>query len=142
MADRKAELEKKRKKLEELKRAREQNKLQSKDKEVNSSVSFLIRVIESLFLQVVQTKTDHLAKEREDVNKLVTDLIGGSVLSSPPSAVTAGHTPSSAASRTPEQTPPTKSAPQVSAGRSRQVKLVVDQLAAVNIRPKVSSTTL
>ena len=38
MADRKAELEKKRKKLEELKRAREQNKLQSKDKEVISSV--------------------------------------------------------------------------------------------------------
>lgn len=36
MADRKAELEKKRKKLEELKRAREQNKLQAKDKEVNS----------------------------------------------------------------------------------------------------------
>lgn len=34
MADRKAELEKKRKKLEELKRAREQNKLQAKDKEV------------------------------------------------------------------------------------------------------------
>lgn len=34
MADRKAELEKKRKKLEELKRAREQNKLQTKDKEV------------------------------------------------------------------------------------------------------------
>ena len=34
MADRKAELEKKRKKLEELKRAREQNKQQAKDKEV------------------------------------------------------------------------------------------------------------
>lgn len=36
MADRKAELEKKRKKLEELKKAREQNKLQTKDKEVTS----------------------------------------------------------------------------------------------------------
>lgn len=36
MADRKAELEKKRKKLEELKKAREQNKLQAKDKEVDS----------------------------------------------------------------------------------------------------------
>lgn len=34
MADRKAELEKKRRKLEELKKAREQNKLQAKDKEV------------------------------------------------------------------------------------------------------------
>lgn len=34
MADRKAELEKKRRKLEELKKAREQNKLQTKDKEV------------------------------------------------------------------------------------------------------------
>ena len=34
MADRKAELEKKRKKLEELKRARGQQKLQAKDKEV------------------------------------------------------------------------------------------------------------
>lgn len=39
MADRKAELEKKRKKLEELKKAREQNKLQTKDKEVASSLS-------------------------------------------------------------------------------------------------------
>ena len=34
MADRKAELDKKRKKLEELKRARELNKLQAKDREV------------------------------------------------------------------------------------------------------------
>lgn len=38
MADRKAELEKKRKKLEELKRARGQQKLQAKDKEVLASV--------------------------------------------------------------------------------------------------------
>ena len=38
MADRKAELEKKRKKLEELKKAREQNKLQAKDKEVASYI--------------------------------------------------------------------------------------------------------
>ena len=37
MADRKAELEKKRRKLEELKKARELNKLQSKDKEVSMS---------------------------------------------------------------------------------------------------------
>lgn len=89
-------------------------------------------------LQVVQIKTDHLAREREDVNKLVTDLIGGSVLSTPPTASAASPTP--AAHRTPEQTPPTKPAPQLSAGRSRQVKLVVDQLAAVNIRPKVVET--
>lgn len=85
-------------------------------------------------LQVVSMKTDHLAKEREDVNKLVTDLIGGSVLSSPPTAVA----PPSSAQRTPEKTTPTKPAQQVSAGRSRQVKLVVDQMASVNIRPKVS----
>jgi len=95
-----------------------------------------VSVLGTLALKVLTIKTDHLAKEREDVNKLVTDLIGGSALTSPPKAVSSAPPPSTA-QKSPVKTSPTKSPSQVSAGRSRQVKLVVDQLAPVNIRPKV-----
>lgn len=87
---------------------------------------------------VSPSKSDHLAREREDVNKLVTDLIGGSTSLSPTAAAVAAAvaTPTSL-QRSPEQATPTKPAQPVSAGPSRPIKLVVDQLAPVNIRPKV-----
>lgn len=120
MADRKAELEKKRKKLEELKRAREQNKLQAKDKEVSVSPG----------------KTDQREKEREDVNKLVSALIGTTSAAATAPAGGPAAAPPTAAQTTPQQITPTKAAVPGSAGRSKQVKLVLDQLASVNIRPK------
>ncbi len=81
------------------------------------------------------SNVETLAKEREDINKLVTDLIGGSSLAPPASNVA-----------TPSQenlTEPSKSIASVSsvmsAVSSRQkVKLVIDELAAINIRPKVT----
>ena len=80
-----------------------------------------------------------MAREREDVNKLVTDLIGGSASLTPTAAaVAAAAATPTALQRTPEHATPTKPAQQLSAGPSRPVKLVVDQLAPVNIRPKVS----
>ena len=53
--------------------------------------------------------------------------------SSPPK--TAVSAQPSAAQKTPEKTSPTKA--MVPAGQRRQLKLVMDQLAPVNIRPKV-----
>ncbi len=91
-----------------------------------------------LQLPVSPSKSDHLAREREDVNKLVTDLIGGSSLTPTAAAVAAASATPTALQRTPEHATPTKPAQQVSARPSRPVKLVVDQLAPVNIRPKVS----
>ena len=98
-------------------------------------------VISGWQMPVSPSKGDNLAREREDVNKLVTDLIGGSSLTPVSAAVAAAAaTPTAAQQRTPEHAAPPKSAQQLSKGPSRQVKvkLVVDQLASVNIRPKVS----
>lgn len=44
MADRKAELEKKRKKLEELKKARELKKLEAKDKVAETKYTFTVHI--------------------------------------------------------------------------------------------------
>lgn len=73
---------------------------------------------------------------RDAVYKLVDDLVGPGnaplpLVSSPPKPSVA-PLPS-----TPKQITPTKPAAQASAKHSRQVKLEVNQLAAVNIRPKV-----
>ena len=78
-----------------------------------------------------------LAREREDVNKLVSDLIGGTLSPSP------SHSPQTAKSKSPEPSP-------VSVGehegeekitptftQKKSVKLVKDTLAPINIKPKV-----
>jgi len=78
-----------------------------------------------------------LAREREDVNKLVSDLIGGTLSPSP------SHSPQMAKSKSPEPSP-------VSVGehdgeekitptftQKKSVKLVKDTLAPINIKPKV-----
>ena len=72
-------------------------------------------------------------KEREeDVYKLVSDLIGGGATPKSPTATPAPKQAGPAAApEQPKQTTP------ASSGRSKAVKLVVDQLAPVNIRPKV-----
>ena len=79
-----------------------------------------------------------MAREREDVNKLVKELIGGSGLTPTAAAVAAAAAPPANLQRTPEHVSPSKPAQKLSAGPGRQPKLVVDQLAPVNIRPKVS----
>jgi len=83
---------------------------------------------------VSASNVENLAKEREDINKLVTDLIGGG---------SSLATPSNASMVAPqEKLEPAKSAPGVvsvlsSASTRSRVKLVIDELAAINIRPKV-----
>ena len=80
-----------------------------------------------------------MAKEREDVNKLVSDLIGGGA--APASSSSKSPTPKAAAvGESPAKEPQKQSTIPGSVGRSRPVKhLVVDQLAPVNIRPRVST---
>ena len=68
----------------------------------------------------------------EDVYKLVSDLIGGGAAPTSPSP---SPTPKPTG---PTATEPPKQATPISGGRGRAPKLVVDQLAPVNIRPKVS----
>ena len=91
--------------------------------------------------QIPKAAPDPLAKEREDVNKLVSDLIGGGA--APASSSTKSPTPKAAAAvgDSPAKEPQKQSTtPGGSVGRSRPVKhLVVDQLAPVNIRPRVST---
>ena len=79
-----------------------------------------------------------MAKEREDVNKLVSDLIGGGAA---PASSSKSPTPKVAAvGDSPAKEPQKQSITPGSVGRSRPVKhLVVDQLAPVNIRPRVST---
>ena len=84
------------------------------------------------YIQV--SKPDHLARERVDVHTLVTDLIGESELSF---VSTEAALPSATIQKTPEPASSIKTSPSVTPGRSRPVKLVVDQLAPVNIQPKV-----
>ena len=93
-----------------------------------------------LFYQVTAAKTDHLAVEREDVNKLLADLIGGSGLSSQSSSSSVSAVPSSPP-KSPVKTTPAVGAVKGVASRSRKVKLNVDTLAQINIKPKVSLTT-
>ena len=84
-------------------------------------------------LQIPQ-KTEVPAKAREeDVYKLVSDLIGGGAKPTSPTPTPTSKPTTSAAAATETQ----KQAPPTSGGRSKAVKLVVDQLAPVNIRPKV-----
>lgn len=71
---------------------------------------------------------DPLAREREDVNKLVSDLIGGGA-----APATTSKSPTPKPTDSPTKEPPK---PVVPSSKGR-VKLVVDQLAPVNIRPKV-----
>lgn len=72
---------------------------------------------------------DPLSKERDDVNKLVSDLIGGSPL------------PASTSPAPPEQSPEavgTVSPVAAVTTSKRKVKLVKEPLAPIIIRPKVS----
>ena len=98
------------------------------------NIGLLVYCSNIIILPQVPKAADPLAKEREDVNKLVSDLIGGGVAPTSPGPSTspvAAKTPDSAATGTPKQITPAAS------GRSKPVRLVVDQLAPVNIRPKV-----
>lgn len=117
MADRKAELEKKRAKLEQLRKSREQKKKETVDKDL------VIRGASQ-----GRTKSpDPLSKERDDVNKLVSDLIGGSPL------------PASTSPAPPEQSPEavgTVSPVAAVTTSKRKVKLVKEPLAPIIIRPK------
>ena len=74
-----------------------------------------------------------MAKEREDVNKLVSDLIGGGT--APASSSSKSPTPKAAVDSPAKE--PQKQVTPGSVGRSKPVKLVIDQMAPVNIRPKV-----
>ena len=81
---------------------------------------------------------DPLSKERDDVHKLVSDLIGGSPVSShtttsstPPNVTTS---PAAPVTSSPGTTAP--------AAAKRTVKLVVEPLAPIVIRPKVSGRVL
>ena len=75
------------------------------------------------------TPTDSLAKKREDVNKIVTDLLG-------PSA--SAPSPRDRKSPEPEASGEEKAMPISVSPRKRAVKLVVDTMAPININPRVS----
>ena len=85
-----------------------------------------------LIQQIPKAAPDPLAKEREDVNKLVSDLIGGGAA---PASSSKSPTPKATVDSPAKE--PQKQVTPSSSGRSKPVKLVVDQLAPVNIRPKV-----
>ncbi|XP_064397759.1 cytoplasmic dynein 1 intermediate chain 1-like [Halichondria panicea] len=114
MADRKAELEKKRKKLEELKKAREQKKIEAKDKVISP----------------VKDPSEG-ASEREDISQLVDRLIGGDTTQTATPA-----TLSPQASKPSATIAKTTTTPTIATSKQRKLKLVVDQLAPVNIRPR------
>lgn len=107
MADRKAELEKKRQKLEELKKAREQKKKETQDKEL------------------VTQGDDSKSKEREDVDELVSSLLGPT------------NPPEQPSTKLPATTVATETAGEahVIPKKKKATKLVMDQLIGVNIRP-------
>lgn len=137
MADRKAEIDLKRKKLEELRKSREQKRNESANKAVrkyiwlNVECYFPWSQLLTRGTPPSRTKSpDPLSKERDDVNKLVSDLIGGSAIPTQTSV-----TPSQ--SKSPAEV--SKSPPmQISAtAGKRKVKLVMETLAPVVIRPKV-----
>ncbi len=72
-----------------------------------------------------------VSSEREDVNKLLDELVGepsqpSQSTLSPQSSRTGDHTPT-------HKTTPTST---LSTNKERKLKLVVDQLAPVNIRPR------
>ena len=154
MADRKAELEKKRKKLDELRKAREVTKKETSFKEVkrlhtgnkryemlalNKFVDNFPSRLHSAFsspfythtqsLSKSPTPSDSLAKKREDVNKIVTDLLG-------PTVSTPSRSPHK--SPEPEASGEEKTTPISVSPRKRAVKLVVDTMAPINIHPRVS----
>lgn len=82
---------------------------------------------------------DPLSKERDDVHKLVSDLIGGSPVSgqtSSSSSTPADHSTSPAAAVT--SSPGTAGTVSTAAAVKRKVKLAVEPLAPIIIRPKVS----
>lgn len=83
--------------------------------------------------------TDPRAKERQDVNQLVSDLIGSSPAKSARSTLTAARArspePSGAGTvQQGEEATPTPTPPRV---QKRTVNLVVDALASINIKPRV-----
>jgi dynein intermediate chain len=121
MADRKAEIDLKRKKLEELRKSREQKKSETANKALLTRGSPSSR-----------TKSpDPLSKERDDVNKLVSDLIGGS-----PPATKPSSTPSVLA-KSPGEVAASPAAGTPAPACKRKTKLVMEALAPVVIRPKV-----
>ncbi len=133
MADRKAELEKKRKKLEELKKAREQKKNEVKDKvDVCTTARHAVCITYLLVTQVISPMKEPVSSEREDVTKLVDQLLIGETTQ--PSQSTLSPQPS----RTGDPSPSHKTTPTTATATSKQrrLKLVVDQLAPVNIRPR------
>ncbi len=73
------------------------------------------------------------------MNKLVSDLIGGGAAPAPSSSSSSkSPTPKGAVGESPAKEPQKQITPSSSVGRSKPVKhLVVDQLAPVNIRPRV-----
>ena len=77
---------------------------------------------------------DPLARERENVDKLVTDLIGGSTLSPSQAAAVAVATksPDGVKSKPEIKEPSASLIP-----RAKPVKLVLDVLAPINIKAKV-----
>ena len=92
-------------------------------------------VVVSQVTAATATNVEHLAKERKDIDKLVTDLIGGG--SSP--AVAPSNTSNTTLQDKVEvarSTPGITTALSSTSNRSK-VKLVIDELAAINIRPKV-----
>jgi hypothetical protein len=108
-------LERRRKKLDELRKSREQKKTEAARKE---------DVIRGA---TPDKSVNQRSREREDVDRLVSDLIGGSPVPPQTSPTPPGHTPSSAA------TPPTSDAVTTA---KRKVKLVKEPLAPIIIRPK------
>lgn len=84
---------------------------------------------------------DPRAKERQDVNQLVSDLIGTSPAKSPRSTLAArARSPETsgagaAQQQQGEEVTPTPTPPRV---QKRAVNLVVDTLASINIKPRVS----
>ena len=85
-------------------------------------------------LSVSPTPSDSHAKERVDVNKLVHELIGETL--SPPSRLT---------DSSPHKSPQTpvldvsSEIPTPTSSRRKPVRLVVDTLAPINIKPRVRS---
>ena len=82
-------------------------------------------------------KADPLTRERDDINRLVNDLIGDTTPLAPPALFPPSPTHTLSTTPEPERTDDN---PKAASTKKRLVKLAVDTLTPINIKPKIVET--